>query len=166
MPPEVHHDIIAFAKHWGNFVVRQFAMGFIPVKDVLAGIRKQGQGFRNPSGWYLLKIYLGEKTDDTSHILEKGLLSKKFAAVGTLEEFNTTISLYDAALGIPGFDWQKEFSLSGIQNVDEPYKREEEKLLAESWLNSELKSYMHLDLLLYEHVVDEFHQQARYHGVI
>lgn len=36
---------------------------------------------------------------------------------------------------------------------------------AEAWTNSELKIFMPLDLVLYEHVVGVFHRQARACGL-
>ena len=62
----------------------------------------------------------------------KNLIREKFAAVGIVEEFNTTISLFDTALQIPGLDWQKmEFSKIGIQQADHIHGDEEKRILAE-----------------------------------
>ena len=94
------------------------------------------------------------------------VVTKQFTAVGILEEFNTSLALFNAALQIPGLEWQSAFTSTGVNNADNKYKSEEEELLEKSWTNSELKSYINLDLLLYEHAVGVFHQQARFHGVI
>jgi len=180
MPTEAHHDITSFAKHWGNFAVRQLALGFIPADDVVDYIQAtKGPEFhcRQDSGWYWLKLYFeGNRTYPTSIYHEEGamyvmlqrikeLLSKRFTAIGILEEFNTTISLFETALVIPGLDWHMEFSDIGARNVDKMYKDQEKKLLAESWTNSELKSYINIDLELYQHAVDVFRQQTQFHGV-
>ncbi len=97
---------------------------------------------------------------------KQALLSDGYAAVGLLEEFNTTLSLFDAALGMPGMDWHQEFEeTGGAQNVMGS-KLKKADVLEQAWTDPELKRYMQLDLLLYEHAVDVFHQQARSHGLL
>lgn len=181
MPEEAHHDIIAFAKHWGNFAMRQMFMGIVPPEDVVAYVQNnKGPGYKckKDSGWYWLKLYLNGRSASAfgNHTEEEimfgriqqieDIVSNQFTAVGILEEFNTTLALFNAALRIPGLDWQSSFTSIGIKNADDEYKSEEDELLEKSWSNSELKSYINLDLLLYEHALDVFHQQARFHGVI
>ncbi len=101
---------------------------------------------------------------------QQDILSDGYAAVGLLEEFNTTLSLFDATLDMPGLDWHQEFDrIGGAQNVLElnaDMKQKKADLLEQAWTDSELKRYMRLDLLLYEHAVDVFHQQALSHGLL
>ena len=85
--------------------------------------------------------------------------------VGILEEFNTTLSLFNAALEVPDVDWHEKYANEGIRNKDTRYFEEEAAALEEAWTNSEIKKYMRLDLILYEHAVDVFHQQARAYGL-
>ena len=82
-----------------------------------------------------------------------------------MEDFNTTLSLFNAALGMPGMDWHHEFEDYGEQNVLSRMKQEKADTLEKAWTDPELKRYMRLDLLLYEHAVDVFHQQARSYGL-
>lgn len=180
MPVEARNNITAFAEHWGNFAVRQFALGLIPAEDVLDYIQAtEGPEYDciQDSRWYALKLYLeGKSTYPASITHEEGTLygmlqrikdelAEKFTAVGILEEFNTTISLFETALPIPGLDWQRGFSKFGVQNADTKYKDEEKEVLAESWTNLELRSCIDLDIILYEYAVDVFHQQIQFYGV-
>lgn len=86
--------------------------------------------------------------------------------VGILEEWNTTLALFDTALGMPGFDWRKSYAKEGIQHVNAEFEKLKAETLEEAWTDPELKQYMQLDLLLYEQAVDVFHVQARSHGVL
>ena len=56
-----------FAKHWGNFAVRQFALSFVDITDVMEYSKTDAARERLPPsisdvpslpGWYLLKMYL------------------------------------------------------------------------------------------------------------
>lgn len=140
----------------------------------------QVEGLRKNSGWYLLKIYLdvqevGGESGQYNAIPEaalhemlrpvQDLLRNNYLVVGLLEEFNTTISLFDAALGMFNMNWHREFSKGGKGNVDRKYKTEKEEALKSAWTNSEIKLYIKLDLLLYEHTVDLFHQQIERYGL-
>ena len=66
---------------------------------------------------------------------------------------------------MPGMDWHQEFEDNGEQNVLSRMKQEKADTLEKAWTDPELKRYMRLDLLLYEHAVDVFHQQARSYGL-
>ena len=83
-----------------------------------------------------------------------------------MEEFNTTLSLFDAALGMPGMEWYHEFEDIGEQNVFSEMKQKKAEILEKAWTDPELRKYMRLDLLLYEHAVEVFHQQARSYGLL
>ena len=178
-------DLVAFAKHWGNFAMRQFALSLVPVDDVLEYSRTDAardrlppefEGIEKVAGWYLLKMYLDElaRTSEYVEIPDvamyemlqpvQDLLRDRYT-VGILEEFNTTLSLFDVALSMPRVDWHKQYVDEGNQNVDLQFSEEKAASLAEAWTNSEIKKYMQLDLLLYEHAVDVFHEQSRAYGL-
>jgi len=97
---------------------------------------------------------------------KQDLLSDGYAAVGLLEDFNTTLSLFDAALDMPGMKWHQEYDDTGGAKNVMGEKLERDAVLEKAWTDSELKRYMQLDLLLYEHAVDVFHQQARSYGLL
>ena len=114
-------DLATFAKHWGNFAMRQFALSLVPVDDVLEYSRTDAardrlppefEGIEKVAGWYLLKMYLDElaRTSEYVEIPDvamyemlqpvQDLLRDRYT-VGILEEFNTTLSLFDVALSMP-----------------------------------------------------------------
>ncbi|CBJ25709.1 conserved unknown protein [Ectocarpus siliculosus] len=170
-------DLLTFAKHWGNFALRQFALGFVPSDDVQE---------------YQLKMYLerpqkedggvlGQREAMTAHqdaaatpdaplyeLLQPAmdLVRDGYVAVGILEQWNTTLRLFDHTLDMPVMNWEEQFAESGKHHVDIVNKQLEIETLQQAWTDSELKKYMRLDLLLYEHAVDVFHQQARSHGLL
>lgn len=179
-------DMVTFARHWGNFAVRQFALSWVSydeVKDYFmssaAGANLTEEALAGVPGWYMLKVYLdgqarggserGETLPDAAMYRlmgpAKDLLRNGYAAVGILEEFNTTLSLFNSALNMPGVDWVREFGFAGKENVDVRFQQEKKQALAEAWTSSEIRSYLRLDLLLYEHAVDVFHQQATLYGL-
>ena len=177
-----------FAKHWGNFAVRQFALSFVDITDVMEYSKTDAARERLPPsisdvpslpGWYLLKMYLdshvapeasqhGQIPDLALYEMlqpAQDLLRDNYTAVGILEEFDTTLSLYDVALSIPGIDWHKNFASQGKKAVAMDYAEKEAASLAEAWTNSEIKKYMQLDIVLYEHAVDVFRKKAQAYGI-
>ena len=178
-------DLATFAKHWGNFAMRQFALSLVPADDVMEysrtdAVRKklpeEIEEVRKVPGWYLLKLYLDDQARMSEYVeipdvamyemLQpvQDLLRDRYT-VGILEEFNTTLSLFDAALDMPEVDWHKQYVSEGSKNVDRMYSKQKAASLVEAWTNSDIKKYMQLDLVLYEHAVDVFHQQARAYGL-
>lgn len=173
-------DILTFAKHWGNFALRQFALSLVPSDDVMAFALTEAAKAKLPwitdlrtvPGWYLLKMYheeqatLAGSTDEPDLALQgmlqpvQDLLRDEYVAVGILEEFNTTLSLFHAALNMPGVDWRKQYHDHGKIRVDRKFESEKRDTMQEAWTNSEIAKYMRLDLLLYDHAVRVFHQQV------
>ena len=183
-----HVDLVAFAKHWGNFAMRQFALGLVSADDVMEFSRTvAAQETVPPSvrqvskipGWYLLKMYL--ESDEVAAPENGGglpdaalykmlqpvqdLLRDGYDAVGILEEFNTTLSLFDAALGMPSLSWHQEFASQGRRKKNDRYAEEKEVALAEALVSSEIKKYIQLDIVLYQHAVDVFHRQAQAYDI-
>ncbi|CAM9876514.1 unnamed protein product [Hapterophycus canaliculatus] len=107
---------------------------------------------------------LEEKLDDMLQPVQE--LIKDGYTVGILEEWNTTLALYSRAVGIPHVNWRKTYAKDGKLNVDRKFKEIEAQTLEKAWTDLELKQYIQLDLLLYEHALDVFHEQARSHGVL
>lgn len=179
-------DLTTFAKHWGNYAMRQFVLSFVSIDDVMEYSRTDTvkQTFprtvKNPSlipGWYFVKLYLDnhmqapvddELPDRALYTMlqpVQDLLRDQYSAVGILEEYNTTLSIFNAALAMPGVDWHETFLSVGHVNANNKFKDEKAATLAEAWTNSEIKQYLQLDLLLYEHAVVLFHQQARFYDI-
>ncbi|CAM9141398.1 unnamed protein product, partial [Laminaria digitata] len=180
-------DLTTFAKHWGNYAMRQFVLGLLSIDDVMEyshadavdeTLPQAVNGTEGTSGWYLVKLYLENqnrafKNDD---IPEAGLcamlqpvqdlLHDHYSAIGILEEYNTTLSLFNTALDMPGVDWHELFATVGRFTVNNNNSNDEKAaMLAEVSTNSEIKKYMQLDLLLYDYAVELFHQQARAYDI-
>lgn len=168
-------DLLEFAKHWGNYGLRQFGLGFLDAHDVvdpdtLDEVCRRTKGDRGHGdvcvpAWYKQKQYLSSlhaaETAETSlpestisWLLSpvQDILSKRYAAVGILEEWQTTMELFDATLGIEGFEWVRQFQTTGKTN-DGKFVTAEHRALKEAWMSSELKSFIWLDILLYDHAV-------------
>ncbi|CAM9581378.1 unnamed protein product [Sphacelaria rigidula] len=181
-------DLVTFAKHWGNFGLRQFALALVDQNDVLEsdwlGLSGGDPRDRHDSGWYIMKRYLeteGRKLEGTvgeedeslpedramDDMLQpvRDLLRDNFTAVGILESFDDTLELFNRALEVPGLDWRSQFKAQGSKNVDNQYKEREKAALAEAWTNAEIKKYINLDLLIYEHAVAVFNQQKRLYSI-
>ena len=160
--------------------MRQFALSLVDNDEVMAYARSPaGRGklpqvpdIEKVSGWYLLKMFLDEKGAATGvdipdvamyEMLEpvEAMLRNSYAAVGILEKFNTTLSLFDAALEMPGVDWERQFHEEGRINVDRRNKKEEAATLEEAWTDPKIRKYVWLDLLLYGQAVAIFRDQAR-----
>ncbi|CAM9480444.1 unnamed protein product [Ascophyllum nodosum] len=176
-------DLRTFARHWGNYALRQFAfslVSFDEVRDYLLspnGEKVEEKTLKDIPAWYTLKMYLdgrgggsdyGEIHDAALYDMlqpVQDLLRDRYAAVGILENFNKTLSLFDATLEMPGMNWPRFYGSLGKINVDMKFRVEKHEALKEAWTDSDIKKYLRLDLLLYEHAVDVFHRQALFHGI-
>lgn len=163
-----------FARHWGNFAFRQLVLGFLPADPMLEFFGKKGP-FREYPGWYRVKAYLNHQGslsggDETTVMYDMlhdvwNLIRDQFDVVGILEEFHTSLTLLDRVLQIPNVNWTSSFSAIGVRNEDQRFARLKAETLESAWTNSDIKGYMTLDLLLYEHAVEVFKQQAKLHGL-
>lgn len=174
-------DLHTFAKHWGNYGLRQFALSFLPQDELLA-ISTEECNVRCPT-WYKAKIYLqkrfegqGERSPGYSSassdepaladLLEpvKKLLKSEYTAVGLLEDWGNSMRLYNHALNLPNFNWTISSSLV------KPKKKNEHQVkldtLASAWDDSVLKRVLSLDMLLYEHAVAVHNEQLSEYGLL
>lgn len=180
-------DITAFAKHWGNRALRQFVLSFVSIDDVIdysrtdAVLNHLPPTVKRPNsipGGFFVQMYLEDRThapnSDDSHpdavlyaMLQpvQDMLRDQYSAIGILEEYDTTLSIFNAALDMPGVDWHEAFKSVGHVNVNDEYKDERVATLAEAWTNSEVKHYLQLDILLYEHALAIFQQQASAYNI-
>ena len=95
----------------------------------------------------------------------QGLLGSKYAAVGILEDYNTTLHLFTAALNMPGFDWFSAYSKRGTVNKDKLFAHEIEQAVEKVMTDVKIKKYLQLDLLLYEHAVAVHKKQLKMYGL-
>lgn len=170
--------------HENPLQVRQFALSLVDSDEVMAYARSPEGRAKLPqvpdvdkvSGWYLLKMYLDDKASAVGvdipdiamyDMLEpiQEMLRSDYAAVGILEEFNTTLSLFDAALDMPGVNWQSSFFEKGRVNVDHMFKAQEAAALEQAWTDPKVQKFIWLDLLLYSQAVAIFHDQVRSFGL-
>ncbi len=94
------------------------------------------------------------------------LLTRKYAVVGILEEFDTTLALFNATLGVPGLGWSRAFREAARQDVDRKYVREEAEVVLQSRADPDIQATLWMDILLCEHAVGVFNRQAKEHDVM
>lgn len=176
-------DLLTFAKHWGNFALRQFVLSRIDVDDFIndslaQGFHQRSDGLLQDSGWYMLKKYLkrgiyGSEEevlpdralyDMLRPVLE--LIENNYTAVGLLENFHESLELFNRALGMPALDWHESFSQYSIMKQEKEFAAQEKKVLASAWTNAEIKQYIALDLVLYDHAVAVFNKQKKKYGIL
>lgn len=188
-------DFFTFAEHWGNFGLRQLAVAFVKPEDMIAAdvdVRcKMGkQGSKCP-GWFMLKRYLDThdaanattmsiagvdslmetaktREDVTMRYLvkpAKDLLSNHYAAVGILEEWDTSLRLFNAALRLPGYDWPQAFRKIGARNRVDRSLTEPCKTLRRAWSDPEIHKFVRLDLMLYDHALSIHAKQVAQYGL-
>lgn len=90
------------------------------------------------------------------------IFSHRYSAIGIAEEVSTTIKLFDNALKMPGINWRKRLETVGV--IDSAGRglgnSEQEETLDHAMENPRIRQLLRLDLLLYEHAVKVFQQQA------
>lgn len=109
------------------------------------------------------------QNDDPSlyKLLESALdiISSRYAAVGILEDFNTTMYLFDRALGIPNFSWPDEIQKVGTVNSDDKKAEEEHNARLKLSTDPVLKKFIWLDIILYEHALSVHAKQVNEYGL-
>jgi len=159
-------DLVSFAKHWGNFAMRQFILSYFSFDDVL-DYAEEHNIEPTVDVWYKLKNFMGSEDGaiyehEMYELIEpvKEYISDNYV-IGILENFNSTLELFDYELDMPLVNWKYEYNLQGLANKN---KYDEEKKLsimdAFSNENHEIYKYMELDILLYKHAVDVFNRQV------
>lgn len=164
-------DLVAFARFWGSFGLRQYTLGKLDADAVMQSARSAKERAQLP-GWYLVKQHLMSGGDDADAALRdtlepaKALLRDEYAAVGILEEFNTTLHLFDSSLAMPGLDWSGSFGRQGVVNKNNRFESAETTAALEAaWQDDRIKHFLRLDMELYEHAVRVFHDQASKAGL-
>lgn len=180
-------DLLAFAEHWGNYGLLQFALANVAPEDVLGTdvVEKScleigDRGDECLPGWYRLKQYLDGLDQHGDCVPQKSfpqstaakfllsaqeVLGTQYAAVGIIEDWETTMRLFDAALGLPGIQWHQEFQTMGVKNSVKTYAAEEHEALKQAWNDPELKKFIWLDIILYDHAVAVHTEQAKKYGL-
>ncbi|CAM9633910.1 unnamed protein product [Scytosiphon promiscuus] len=179
-------DLLEFAEHWGNYGLRQFALSFLSPEDVMGTgtvspfcHTSRGRGDVCLPGWYRQKEYLSGSNQgndcamfmpewSSAHFLSAAeqILNTQYAAVGILERWDDSMKLFDEALEISGFSWVDEMKIVGTQNKDERFRSVEDEVLNGAYNDVELKKFIWLDLLLYEHAVAVHEKQMGVLGMV
>eukprot|EP00752_Nemacystus_decipiens_P011479 g10191.t1 len=148
-------------------------------------LRPYVRGNRKPQGcpgWYRLKLFVerrsmctgqaGEESEcgSTPHSLSQewmhqflrpvmDILSEKYTAVGIMEQWNTSMRLFQATLELPGMDWLAAFKAEGTANALSAHQRAREETLRRAMRDSNIRELLWLDILLYDHAVNVFNKQ-------
>ena len=167
-------DLLTFAKHWGNFAMRQFLISSVSYDDVLEYSNNNSIQY-NAQSWYKMKKYMESTQMSGYNIPEmamydmiqpvQDLISEKYV-VGILEDFNSTMSLFDKELHMPVVDWSTEYNNQGLVNSNTKFDVEKKIALMDAHTSSEIKKYMQVDIILYEHAVSVFNAQVKANGII
>ena len=143
---------------------------------------------RECPGWYLLKLYVDQRSvraaqhadgnaDEPTmsslnqvwmhQFLQPAMdhLSRNYAAVGILEEWNTSMQLFQAALNLPKMNWEAAFREAGSSRVNSQYHVEEEETLFSAWNDPRIRELLWLDILLYDHALSVFNTQVREYNI-
>ena len=136
------------------------------------------------AGWYLLKLYVDQRSAGIAQHADGSvggaspnqvwmyqflqpamdLLSKNYTAVGILEEWNTSMQLYQATLEMPDMDWVAAFSQHGRANVHSD--SESAQTLSRAWYDPRIREILWLDILLYDHAVSVFNKQVKEYVIV
>ncbi len=162
-------DLVSFAKHWGNFAMRQFILSYFSF-DAVLDYADEHNIEPSVDVWYKLKNYMGHEDGYEHQIYEhemyeliepvKEIISNHYL-VGILENFNSTLELFDYQLDMPLVDWKHEYGLQGLANKNR-FDDEKKVAILDAFSNEnhEIYKYMELDIILYEHAIDVFNSQV------
>ena len=89
------------------------------------------------------------------------LLRDNFTAIGVVEDFDTSMQLFDDAGVIPGIEWVATYGKLGAANKNEASETEGGEVLRQALMSSEIKKFLQLDILLYDHAVAIFRGMVR-----
>lgn len=179
---EGHPDLQAFAEHWGNFGLLQFALAFIDQAAVLA-VEIEPEVCRNCPAWYRANVYveslLGADQMSTNNATDvpsdgpavgrflepvKEILGTKYAAVGLVEDWDRSMHLFDQALRLPNYSWAKESAEMKPQNGN-MFATEEHEMLQKAWTDPVVKYLLRVDIPLYEYAVSIHNQKPTDYGL-
>lgn len=183
-------DLSTFASHWSNFGLRQFAQAFVTQPDVLldelaTGVCPTDDSENVCPGWFRIKQYF-EKGGTEGHLpgwpagaeplpdvamyrllrpVEE-LLTSNYTAVGILERWDTSMRLFNKALELPRWKWDRVFANIGKLNSNSHYRFEAKSVLHQAWSDPDIRRVIWLDILLYDHALAIFNRQVEEYGVL
>lgn len=139
-------------------------------------------------GWYMLKLFIESRGVEAGYQHEPvgegstaaalnqvwmhqflqpamGLLNEKYAAVAILEEWNTSMELFQATLEIPDFNWLTAFREGGSSRVNTEFQDAAHEARQRAMNDPKIRELLWLDILLYDHAVSVFNRQVAEHGL-
>lgn len=133
------------------------------MKKYLESIKQQSSSNEsgNPSS--------NDQNDDSRFypFLEPALntISSRYAAMGILEDLDTTMHLFDRTLSIPNFSWTAEIKNMGVANSNHVWKAKEHVALLKLSTNSSVVKFIWLDVILYDHAMNVHKKQVKSYGL-
>lgn len=93
-------------------------------------------------------------------------ISSRYAGVGMLNDMEKTMLLFDKALRMPNFSWMTAYMKQGARNIDSNHKDEEHMALLKACTDPDIKKFIWLDLILYEHAQSVHEKQLKHYGLV
>jgi len=156
-----------FAKFWSNFSMRQFVLAFVSTEQILSSPSVQELNTKM-YGLHKIPAYTqelftnstrGVVGDPMAGIHDVGMmrfltpameLLEKYSAIGIMEEFDDSMKLYDASLGMPGMEWDRG-NTKVYNTVRRPVKSYQDELIELALTDPIIREYMWLDTILYDY---------------
>jgi hypothetical protein len=180
-------SIESFAKHWGNYLLRELLFAEWPEQGARCGLRCQANATSPRLArtalesafvpvWFLLKLALNGGDDVSTpkgqaalHRVTSRLRSGEYAAIGIMEHWNASMRNFDAAFPLNhGASWRLEMGRSTVTHHarGDKWKSDEARFLEEARTSSKVRGLLAGDLHLYHHVLlPLFGDQLRMRGI-
>ena len=177
-------DLVTFARHWGNFGLRQFLYGDVAAADVIAAQADDPmtENDKRYPGWWEMKRYLERQAANRSTVVAaaasveypvlktfleqvKKRLNEQYAAVGVIEDWPTTLRLFNAALQVPSYDWERSYHVVGNHNTNHKFHDKADIALQAARADPDIQEFIRLDMLLYEYALEVHAKQLKEYGI-
>ena len=170
-----------FAKFWSNFSMRQFVLAFVSTEQILSSPSVQELNTKM-YGLHKIPAYTqelftnstrGVVGDPMTGINDVGMmrfltpameLLEKYSAIGIMEEFDDSMKLYDASLGMPGMEWDRG-NTKVYNTVRRPVKSYQDELIELALTDPIIREYMWLDTILYDYAKSLFKESLVEYGI-
>lgn len=176
-------DIYAFAEFWSNYAMRQYIMAFFTPEQIMTSPAVQAVEESFP-GWYKVGLFVNElfanetaeaDAGTTNVMYDKAMerflepameILNTYAAVALLEDFENGLRLFEESLGIPELTWLEDFKAQGMKNEGvEEKSAEHEETLKSAMTDPDIRKFLSLDILLYDHAVALYSKQLVEYGL-
>jgi hypothetical protein len=162
-----------FAKFWSNFALRQLVLAVIPIEDILASPSVLGMA-HGLTAFHKVQVYAEDQLNSTYSVFHDiGMVKymqpamdvlKTYSAIGTVEDFDGTMRLFDATLGMEGMHWEK-MNTERVNTIAISHEEEYNELTRLAYTDPSIREYMMLDIILYDYAVSLHDQQIKENGL-